>query len=34
MKTKNKMKDSKVKFEEWWAVAKKYFTEELEKNLA
>jgi hypothetical protein len=34
MKTKNKMKDSKVESEEWWEVAKEYFTEELEKNLA
>ncbi len=34
MKTKNKMKDSKAKFEEWWEVAKEYFTKELEKNLA
>jgi hypothetical protein len=34
MKPKNKMKDSKVEFEEWWEVAKKYFTKELEKNLA
>jgi hypothetical protein len=34
MKTKNKMKDSKVEFEEWWGeVGKEYFTKELEKNL-
>jgi hypothetical protein len=33
MRTKNKMKDSKVKSEEWWEVAKEYFTKELEKNL-
>jgi hypothetical protein len=33
MKVKNKM-DSKVEFEEWWEVAKKYFTKELEKKLA
>jgi hypothetical protein len=30
---KNKM-DSKVEFEEWWEVAKEYFTKELEKILA
>jgi len=30
----NKMKDFKVEFEEWWEVAKEYFTKELEKNLA
>jgi hypothetical protein len=34
MKTKNKMKDFEAKFEEWWEVAKEYFTKELEKNLA
>ncbi len=34
MRTKNKMKDSEAKFEEWWEVAKEYFTKELEKNLA
>jgi hypothetical protein len=34
MRMKNKMKDSKVEFEEWWEVAKEYFTKELEKNLA
>jgi len=28
------MKDSKVEFEEWWDVAKEYFTKELEKNMA
>ncbi len=33
MKTKNKMKDSMVEFEEWWHVAKEYFTKQLEKNL-
>jgi hypothetical protein len=33
MKMKNKMKDSKAKFEEWWEVVKEYFTKELEKNL-
>jgi len=26
MKTKNKMKDSKEKVEEWWEVAEEYFT--------
>jgi hypothetical protein len=34
MRTKNKMKDSKAKSEEWWGVVKEYFTKELEKNLA
>jgi len=34
MRMKNKMKDSKVKFEEWWEVVEEYFTKELEKNLA
>jgi hypothetical protein len=33
MKMKNKMKDSKVEFEEWWEVVKEYFTKELEKKL-
>ncbi len=33
-RTKNKMKDFEAKFEEWWEVAKEYFTKELEKNLA
>ncbi len=33
MRKKNKMKDSKAEFEEWWEVAKEYFTKELEKNL-
>jgi len=33
MKTKKKMKDSEVEFDEWWEVAKEYFTKELEKNL-
>jgi len=33
MKTKNKMKDSELEFDEWWEVAKEYFTKELEKNL-
>jgi hypothetical protein len=33
MRTKNKMKNSEVKFKEWWEVAKEYFTKELEKNL-
>ncbi len=27
------MKDFEAKFEEWWEVAKKYFTKELEKNM-
>jgi hypothetical protein len=31
---KNKMKDSKLESEEWWEVAKEYFTKEMEKNLA
>jgi antitoxin component HigA of HigAB toxin-antitoxin module len=31
---KNKMKDCEVKSKEWWEVVKKYFTKELEKNLA
>jgi hypothetical protein len=34
MRTKNKRKDFDVEFEEWWEVAKEYFTKELEKNLA
>ncbi len=34
MKTKNKMKDSNAKFEEWWEVVEEYFAKELEKNLA
>ncbi len=33
MRTKNKMKGSKVEFEEWWEAVKEYFTKELEKNL-
>jgi hypothetical protein len=33
MKTKNKMKDFEVEFEEWWEVAKEYFTKDLERNL-
>jgi hypothetical protein len=33
MRTKNKMKDFEVEYEEWWEVAKEYFTKELEKNL-
>jgi hypothetical protein len=33
MRTKNKMKDFKVESEEWWEVAKEYFTKELERNL-
>jgi hypothetical protein len=34
MKTKNKTKDFKAEFEEWWEVVEEYFTKELEKNLA
>jgi len=34
MRIKNRMKDSKVKYEEWWEVVEKYYTKELEKNLA
>jgi len=34
MRIKNKTKDFKVEFEEWWEVVEKYFTNELEKNLA
>jgi len=34
MKTKNKMKGSNVKFEEWWEVVEEYFIKNLEKNLA
>ncbi len=34
IRMKNKMKDFEVKFEEWWEVADKYFTKEMEKNLA
>jgi hypothetical protein len=34
MRTKNKMNDFEVEFEEWWEVAEEYFTKELEKNLA
>ncbi len=34
MMMKNKMKDSKVEYEEWWEVGEEYFTKELEKNLA
>ncbi len=33
MKTRNKMKDFKVEYEEWWEVAKEYLKKELEKNL-
>jgi len=33
MRTKNKMKDSEAKFEEWWEVAKEYFTKELANNI-
>jgi hypothetical protein len=34
MRVKNKMKDFEVESEEWWGVAKEYFTKELENNLA
>ncbi len=34
VRMKNKMKDSKLESEEWWEVAKEYFTKEMEKNLA
>ncbi len=33
MRTNNNMKDSEIKYKEWWEVAKEYFTKELEKNL-
>ncbi len=33
MRTKNKMKDFDVEFEEWWKVVEEYFVKELEKNL-
>jgi hypothetical protein len=33
MRTKNKMKDSKAKSEEWWEVEEEYFTKELENNI-
>ncbi len=33
MRTKNKMKDFDIKFEEWWEVVEEYFTKELEKKL-
>ncbi len=34
MRMKNKMKDFEAKCEEWWEVAKEYFTKESENNLA
>ncbi len=34
MRMKNKMNDFEAEFEEWWEVAKEYFTKELKKNLA
>jgi phosphopantetheine adenylyltransferase len=34
VKMKNKMNDFEVEFEEWWDIAKEYFTKELENNLA
>ncbi len=33
MRTNNKMKDSKAKFEEWWEVVEEYFMKELEKSM-
>jgi hypothetical protein len=33
MRTKNKMKDFEVEYEDWWEVAEEYFTKELENNL-
>ncbi len=33
MRTKNEMKDSEAKFEEWWEVAKEYFAKELANNI-
>jgi len=33
MRMKNKMKNFEVKFEEWWEVAKEYFTKELANNI-
>ncbi len=33
MKTKNKMTDYEVEFEEWWEIVEEYFTNELEKNI-
>jgi hypothetical protein len=32
MRTKSKMKDFDVEFEEWWEVAEEYFSKELEKK--
>jgi hypothetical protein len=34
MRTKNKMKDPEVEYEESWEVVEEYFTKELEKDLA
>jgi hypothetical protein len=34
MRTKNKMKGSEAKSEEWWEVAEEYFIKQLKKNLA
>jgi hypothetical protein len=34
MRTKNKMKDSKEKFEERWEAVEEYFTKGLENNIA
>jgi hypothetical protein len=33
MRTKNKMNDFEAESEEWWEVAREYFTKEFEKNL-
>ncbi len=33
MRMKNKMKDVKAKFKEWWEVVEEYFTKELENNI-
>jgi hypothetical protein len=33
MRMKNKMKNYEAKYEEWWEVAKEYFTKETKKNL-
>jgi hypothetical protein len=33
MRMKNKMNDYEVESEEWWEVAKEYFTKELEKKM-
>jgi hypothetical protein len=33
MRTKSKMKDFDAKFKEWWEVANKYFSKDLETHL-